>query len=491
VFGGRGRSVYRGPELSQGEEPTQASDLYSIGAIAYELLTLREASNGKGAAMSTRHEPLPPPSRLDRRINARLDPIIMRALDASPQRRFKSCGEFAQAIRNFVMASGGMPSREDAKRFVADLFPNEVNLETLGPVPFAEAFTLSEVRGADLQPFSDKSMVLMPRPSFSGGEVPVVSAFEDTAQTVPGPDEPSFGDARAARPPAEEPNFDDGTSPGMGGGVEQGWHAPLGAAPLPKKVPLGSSPGASTGARPAMNRMRAVEDFEGLPEPAPRTETPPPDERAPAQDTGLSAAAPGPEVSQPLSDPGYPLVQTSAGGKPRRMLTEERSLYRLGQRRKRLLMVAGAIALVGAFSFGLVLWRDRGKGPAMRPPPHVDGPVLPPVVERPKVPEPEADVRAARPIPHEPDPLPDVWHVPPKKGAGFLTVTTDAAATVVVDGQKVRKGTPLKRYPVAPGALKIMLVNSATGERREFTVRVAKGQVVKLEERFGPAPGQH
>ncbi|HYO70934.1 MAG TPA: protein kinase, partial [Archangium sp.] len=82
AFAGRGRSAYRAPEVGRGEPPDVLSDIYSIGAIAYELLTLREAVIPDGG-VSTRRAGLPPPSRLDRRLHARLDPIILRALEAT------------------------------------------------------------------------------------------------------------------------------------------------------------------------------------------------------------------------------------------------------------------------------------------------------------------------------------------------------------------------------------------------------------------------
>lgn len=132
TFAHRGRNTYRAPEVARGEPPTEASDVYSLGAIAYELLTLREPVV-PGSGVSTRRETLPPPSRLDRRINSRLDPAVMRALDPAPQRRFRSCDEFAQALRNFLSAGGGLPGAEDVARFVSELFPNEVSLAAPGP----------------------------------------------------------------------------------------------------------------------------------------------------------------------------------------------------------------------------------------------------------------------------------------------------------------------------------------------------------------------
>lgn len=150
TFAHRGRNTYRAPEVARGEPPTEASDVYSLGAIAYELLTLREPVV-PGSGVSTRRETLPPPSRLDRRINSRLDPAVMRALDPAPQRRFRSCDEFAQALRNFLSAGGGLPGAEDVARFVSELFPNEVSLAAPGPVPFAEPFELEPISGAEME----------------------------------------------------------------------------------------------------------------------------------------------------------------------------------------------------------------------------------------------------------------------------------------------------------------------------------------------------
>jgi len=180
-FATRGRSAYRAPEVGRGEEPTAASDVYSLGAIAYELLTLREAVVAAGN-LSTRSGGLPPPSRLDRRINSRLDPLILRALEHFPNRRFRSAGDFAGALRNFFSSHGGMPGHEELRRFVRELVPNEVNLSTLGPVPFSEPFTLTAVSGAEIAELRAEPLELsvVARPSFSRA----LSEEESSAETT-------------------------------------------------------------------------------------------------------------------------------------------------------------------------------------------------------------------------------------------------------------------------------------------------------------------
>jgi serine/threonine-protein kinase len=183
-FANRGRSAYRAPEVTRGEEPTEQSDIYSLGAIAYELLTLREAIV-TGGGVSTRSGGLPPPSRVDRRINSRLDPLILRALDPFPNRRFRSAGEFAGQLRNFLAANGGMPGPEDLRRFVRDLVPNEVNLSTLGPVEFSESFSLAPVSGAEIAHLRAEApeVSVVIRPSFSRllSEEEFAAATQETA----------------------------------------------------------------------------------------------------------------------------------------------------------------------------------------------------------------------------------------------------------------------------------------------------------------------
>ncbi|AKJ03655.1 serine/threonine-protein kinase [Archangium gephyra] len=337
AFAGRGRSAYRAPEVGRGEPPDVFSDIYSIGAIAYELLTLREAVIPEGG-VSTRRAGLPPPSRLDRRLHARLDPIILRALEATPSRRFRSCAEFAASLRNFLSTHGGLPGAEDARRFVAELFPNEMAAGAApGPVPFSERFSLTPISGVSLAEVGadalEKSVVV--RPSFSPAlseadtmeAPPAFEEYQPEPTMAPGPimdrgllDSTQVLGAEAAKEvlestyvgpregAAEVTHFGkDGTQvrarlkegtqvtrvepkdapePGRSqapGDDEQTWVAPPGAAPSkPRRAPVlpgGAAPREVTriGKNP---RLRVVEDYsrpEPEPEPRPEPHKPPVD----------------------------------------------------------------------------------------------------------------------------------------------------------------------------------------------------------------------
>lgn len=492
-FAAKGRSAYRAPEVTQGEGTSVASDVYSIGSIAYELLTLREATRGNKAMSTRQSEALPPPSRLDRRLNARLDPIVMRAIDPSPSRRFKSCAEFANALRNFLSASGGMPSRADVAKLVGDLFPNEVQLQINPQVPFSEPFILSEVTGVSLPPSADRAEVLTIRPSFSDGAIPAV--YDDSlpgAETIEALPafSPYAGEEEGAAPAREAPSS-----------VE--WEAPPGAAPQ-KRVPMGTVSQARPAGGPSVkSRVRVVEDFSS-PEPGP--EPTDPDARyAPTRGEGAHAAKsraqfapsdpPSIEVSQPMSDSGipYPLVRES-GGRKRRMITEERKLWKAALQRRRFLAVAVGVGLVGVFCFALVLYRfgrtpgsTPGELPRKEPTAETRSqqPQEPRRAPEPK-PEPKEPVQvpatAQTPVRIEPEPAAESR--PVSRGVAYLTLRSNVRAHVYVDGKKLRGTTPIRRHRVAPGKREIAVVSVKTGERKEFSIQFKKGQERKLLERF-------
>jgi eukaryotic-like serine/threonine-protein kinase len=77
---------YASPERRAGDRPTIASDVYSLGAVLYEVLTGRRL---KGHM---------PPSVL----RSPLGPIVRRAIDPEAARRYSSVSEFSSAVRHHL-----------------------------------------------------------------------------------------------------------------------------------------------------------------------------------------------------------------------------------------------------------------------------------------------------------------------------------------------------------------------------------------------------
>lgn len=542
AFVGRGRSAYRAPEVGRGDMPDVLSDIYSMGALAYELLTLREAVVPDGG-VSTRRAGLPPPSRLDRRLHARLDPIILRALEATPSRRFRSCAEFAGSLRNFLSTNGGLPGAEDSRRFVAELFPNEVTVG-LGPVPFSERFTLTPISGVSLAQVSadalDKSVVV--RPSFSpalseADTMEAPPAFEDylpEPTVVPGPamDRRVLESTQVftEEPPKEEvlepTHVSSKASPEAGrsappGDDEQTWVAPPGAAPpKPRRGPIlgGAAAAAREGTRVGKHpRLRVVEDF-SRPEPPSEAPSPAGDaedriDTEKIEGTVIRSRVPEGTVTRARVPPS--LVRGHVSGQPpttaepdrsyipmppptspevkaavsqRRLFTEERNLQEDARRRRRMLAVAGAIALVGMVCFAFALWKFSWR-PQLDTDPKVsavsgaveqylqdEAPTSPPEPSKPRnSPSPDPVVVST----------PGTGEDPPKTGVAYLSIEANRPARAYIDGVRVKRNLPLVRYPVRSGTREIIIETIGVPRYREvFQVSLERGEHRKLQQLF-------
>ncbi len=109
-----GTPKYMSPEQIQGMPVTGASDIYSLGAVLYELLAGRAPFVGDTAmAIAYQHvDGTPPPlGSLAPGLPAGLVKIVERALQKQPERRFASASEMAQALRAVPIKEGSDRAR--------------------------------------------------------------------------------------------------------------------------------------------------------------------------------------------------------------------------------------------------------------------------------------------------------------------------------------------------------------------------------------------
>jgi serine/threonine-protein kinase len=105
-----GTAAYMAPEQAQAGRITEATDLYAVGVMLYEMLTGFLPFNAPTAvAMMLQHiqeAPVPPSQRLPGRgIPRALDSVVMQALAKNPADRFNSALAMKQAV--FARGQGG------------------------------------------------------------------------------------------------------------------------------------------------------------------------------------------------------------------------------------------------------------------------------------------------------------------------------------------------------------------------------------------------
>jgi serine/threonine-protein kinase len=103
---GFGTPGYMAPEQAVGDAIDQRADIYSVGAVLYNMLTGRELFSGSTEEKmeQTVSSYPPPPSSIVQGIPPLLDSLVMRSLDKDPERRFRHVTEFRQNLEHVLEA---------------------------------------------------------------------------------------------------------------------------------------------------------------------------------------------------------------------------------------------------------------------------------------------------------------------------------------------------------------------------------------------------
>lgn len=102
-----GTPAYMSPEQFKGEETDGTTDLYSIGVIAYELLTGNRPFTGSPVDIMHQVVNLPPakPTTLNHELSPEIDKVLDKALAKDRAGRYQTAGEFSSAFRVAIEAS--------------------------------------------------------------------------------------------------------------------------------------------------------------------------------------------------------------------------------------------------------------------------------------------------------------------------------------------------------------------------------------------------
>lgn len=101
----QGKFLYMSPEQAAGGAIDQRSDLFSVGTIAYEMLTGERpfnAQNDLEILSKVRTLEVQPPSSKRAELASEIDGFVLRALAKDPAKRFQSAEEFQHALTRFL-----------------------------------------------------------------------------------------------------------------------------------------------------------------------------------------------------------------------------------------------------------------------------------------------------------------------------------------------------------------------------------------------------
>lgn len=116
VTGYKGTWEYMAPEQTDGKNPTVASDIYSLGVVAYEALTGRKPFRREslGETVEAIRTIIPPAvSEINPKVSQLLSKVVHKAIAKQPMHRYASAREFCGNVAE------GLPESANSKlRFV-------------------------------------------------------------------------------------------------------------------------------------------------------------------------------------------------------------------------------------------------------------------------------------------------------------------------------------------------------------------------------------
>ncbi|MGH3353582.1 MAG: protein kinase domain-containing protein [Nocardioides sp.] len=132
-----GTPQYLSPEQARGEKATPASDVYSLGVVAFECLAGYrpfQKETPVATAIAHLHDPVPP---LPDHVPADLAAIVMRSLQKDPSLRYSDAAAFTSAM---VGHGGGQEADADATTMVAPPTDDATATAVMDPVAGPPAF---------------------------------------------------------------------------------------------------------------------------------------------------------------------------------------------------------------------------------------------------------------------------------------------------------------------------------------------------------------
>ncbi|PJB36411.1 MAG: hypothetical protein CO108_23565 [Deltaproteobacteria bacterium CG_4_9_14_3_um_filter_63_12] len=128
----KGKFSYMSPEQVRGGKIDRRSDVFSLGIVLYELLTLERlflGSSDFSTLEKIRKVEFSPPTLFNPHIPQELEDIVLKALTRDPTDRYQSAHEMQEGLQKFMFNQGLYYTNKDLASYTKSAFATEISLE--------------------------------------------------------------------------------------------------------------------------------------------------------------------------------------------------------------------------------------------------------------------------------------------------------------------------------------------------------------------------
>ena len=128
----KGKFSYMSPEQVRGGRLDRRSDVFSLGIVFYEILTLKRlflGSSDFSTLEKIRKVEISPPTLFDPQIPQALEEIVLQSLARDVNERYQSAHEMQEAIHRFMFDQGLYFTNKDLASFMKSAFATEIKFE--------------------------------------------------------------------------------------------------------------------------------------------------------------------------------------------------------------------------------------------------------------------------------------------------------------------------------------------------------------------------
>ncbi|HEY6555867.1 MAG TPA: serine/threonine-protein kinase [Polyangiaceae bacterium] len=123
----KGKLAYMSPEYLSRAPYDRRSDIWAMGIVMWELLTGQRLFQGKHEAETLQavfSGIITAPSQMRADVDARLDAIVLKALDRDMARRYRTAADFARALETYLQRQDDIVSSTEVASWLQELLPN-------------------------------------------------------------------------------------------------------------------------------------------------------------------------------------------------------------------------------------------------------------------------------------------------------------------------------------------------------------------------------